>query len=990
VKQETRKRIHGNVTRAEARKKLKSLKGEPRLLAGLNPEQRQAVTHGDGPLLILAGAGTGKTKVITHRIAWLIDQKKAKPDEILALTFTEKAASEMADRVYDLVPLGDAPANISTFHSFGDALLREFSYELKLPPNFTIMGEAEQVMFLEQHLFELPLDFLRPPGRPAKFLQKIAKAISRAKNENISPENYAAWVAKEERRVAGLPDPEVKADAQYDLKVQQEIAGAFKLYEQRKLERYRLDYADQVYLAVRLLSRNPVVRRRLRERFKYILVDEYQDTNVVQNQLLNLLAGPEGNLTVVGDDDQSIFAFQGSSISNILGFEETHPRAKRVVLTENYRSTQQILDAAHRLIQQNQDRLELKDQIDKKLTATVPPGPEVALERRQTVEDEADFVAEYIKQKQAKGTKYSEMAILIRVKSLIDPFRQALAVRDIPALAEGTGRLFDEPVIKLCVSFLRAVVDPLDSAALKYLSESSAYRMPQDDIFALAKQMRTTNRPLWELLPEAKGLTEAGSKAADKIREDLSKAAEQARDLDVGRVLYTWLAATGLLNRLRDEADERDARAARNAAKLFSRLQQFVRSSDDSSAAEWVRHLDDIIAIEDESVAAETDTDYDAVRILTAHSAKGLEFEVVFVSGTAQVKFPLKFNPETISPDPLLKDRPTGSSHLSEERRLFYVAMTRAKRELILTAASDYHTKFPWKISQFASEALGQSLTSILPADSPQPVDRINQSRPAPKVRTPYAAPERIRLSHTSIAAYQTCPLKYYWEFVVGLQEEPSHAMLYGTLMHQVIQEINLARAHGKDVTLEDALGWYEDSWRGEHFMSKEHERSVYEQGKQTLTRFVKEELTREPPTAVEDRFAVPLKGCVVEGKYDRIDRHAGKATIVDYKTGRVNSQAEADRRVKEDKQLTLYSLAYHEQHDALPDQVVFNYIDSALSAVGRRTESAIVRMRSDIERVAADIRAGKFEPNRHPHECSTFADCPGHKPTHRTAEGWY
>lgn len=959
------------------------------LLKGLNPQQRDAVTHGDGPLLIIAGAGTGKTSVVTRRIAWLIEQGRAEPDEILALTFTDKAAVEMQERLLGL--LSRVPDHIQTFHAFGDSILREYSYELGLPSDFAVLGEAEQVIFLDEHLFdELPLTRLKPYGRPAKFLQSLAKVFSRAKNENKSPADYEAWVAKETARVATLKDPKQKADAAHELEIQREIAAAFVVYERLKDEKHRLDYADQVYKVVRLLTEQPVIRQRLADRFKFVLVDEFQDTNVVQNELLNLLVPPgEGNLNVVGDDDQSIFSFQGSAISNILEFEETHGDAKRVVLTTNYRSTQQILDASHDLIAENPDRLEAKDQIDKRLKATGPDGPKVVFEPNLTVDDEADRVAAHIAERHPR-TPYYEMAILVRVKSLIEPFAQALRARGIPYRAEGTGRLFDQPEIKLCVSFLRVVSDPGDSAALKYLAQSPVYDFPQADLLALARRVRQTHRSLWQLLDELdETYSTDARRVAERLRADVTKFAKLAPDLTVAQLLFSWLEQSGYTKFLREHAPEQEAAAA-NLARLFDRLRQFVAVAENRTAEAWIKHLDDIIAIEDESVSAETDAHFDAVPIVTVHAAKGLEFEVVFVVGCVQGKFPTYMRGgESVHCNQLLANPPDKERHREEERRLFYVAMTRAKRELILTAATDYRSKKPWRLSEFVSDVVGPEAVSLLPKVTADPLAKIAQSRPLPPLAVGYEPPELIPLSFTSLKSYQTCPLKYYWEHVIGLRSEPTFTLQYGTLIHQVIQQINLAKLHGQAPSEAQVTEWFDGAWKGEYFLSATHEKEARERGKRTMLRFLKEEADREPPTAVEEQFAFPLAGCVVKGKYDRIDRHKGKVTIVDYKTGQVDAQEVADDRARKDPQLTLYALAHFEQTGALPDQVVFNYVDSGLAGVSTRTEAQIEKMRAEIEEQAEKIRHDDFQhPNRSPHECSPFADCPGHRVPHRTEMG--
>lgn len=967
----------------QAGQQLKELVGESKLLEGLNPDQLKAVTHGSGPLLILAGAGTGKTAVITRRIAWLIEQGKTEPDEILALTFTEKAAAEMQGRLFDL-GLGQVPEHISTFHSFGDSLLKEFSYELGLPPDAPIMGAAEQVIFLEEFLFDqLPLKKLKPTGRPAKFLAGLARTFSRAKNEGISPTDYAAWVTKETAAVEKEADPELKTQRQYDLEIQSEIAAAFHVYEDLKRERHRIDFADQVYLPLKLLKENDAIRQRVAKRFKYILVDEFQDTNVIQNELVNRLAGSGGNLTVVGDDDQSIFGFQGAAIENILEFEKNHQNPSRVVLTTNYRSTQQVLDAAHQAVAKNSGRLEEIDKLDKRLKAAKGDGQKVLFDPAGTVDDEAEQAAAYFAGRHSE-VPWSEMAILVRTKSMIEPFAQALRARGIPYIAEGTGKLFDRPEVKMVVSFIRAISDPLDSANLRYLITGPAYGFPQDRFFTLAEQMRRTHQPLWELLGEMAESEDAEAGLAGRIREDLLRYAETGRDLDVARTTYAWLEHVGYTRRLKSPEEEV---AARNLVRLFDRLKQFVRVAEDPTPAGWVNHFEDIIALEDESVATETDDHFDAVRIMTIHASKGLEFEIVRVVGLAARKFPGDFRRDAISPAPLLNHPPTKERHQQEERRLFYVAMTRAKSELILSAASDYRTKRPWRLSEFVTDVVGPEATEAMKTSPIDPAAQLAQSRPLPVVASGWTPPERIELSHTALESYRTCPLKYYWEYVIGLREAPNHNLQYGTALHEVIQQVNLAKAHGQTPELTQVREWLEAAWQSEHWLSAAHEQEGKERAQQTVARFLKEESTREAPTAVEEGFSFAVEGAVVSGKYDRIDRHHGRVTIVDYKTGQMDSQEKADKRVKTDRQLTIYALAHQEQVGKLPDQVVFNFVDSGISAVGTRTDKQTDKMRSEIEEIADRIKAGNFTPNTAQHQCSPFADCPGDYTPHRTQE---
>jgi DNA helicase-2/ATP-dependent DNA helicase PcrA len=343
------------------------LRVQPPLLADLTARQRKAVTHGDGPLLIVAGAGTGKTTVITRRIAWLIAEKRALPSEVLALTFTDRAAFEMIERVDRLVPYGHNDAQISTFHAFGDRLLRDHALEAGLSDQSTVLSRAEQIIFLREHLFELPLDRYRPLGDPTRFLSALVTLISRLRDEDVAPGAYQAAAGRMADAAAAAPDDEPLVER---AATHAELAATYDAYERLMRGSDRIDFGDQVSLSLRLLREHPAVLAEVRGRYRYILVDEFQDTNHAQWELVKLLAAEHGNVTVVGDDDQSIYRFRGAALGNILGFRETYPKAGSVVLVDNYRSRQPILDAAHRLIRHNDpERLEAREGIDKRLKA---------------------------------------------------------------------------------------------------------------------------------------------------------------------------------------------------------------------------------------------------------------------------------------------------------------------------------------------------------------------------------------------------------------------------------------------------------------------------------------------------------------------------------------------------------------------------------------------------------------------------------------------
>jgi len=337
----------------------------------LNKEQKKAVEFGEGPLLIIAGAGTGKTTVITERIKYLISSGQAKPQEILALTFTEKASREMEERVDLALPYGVIQMWISTFHSFCDRILRNEGLAIGLDPNFKLMTEAVTIQFFRTNLFAFDLSYFRPLGNPTKFISGMIQHFSRLKDEDVSPNQYMEWVKSKSQnpKLKQIPKSktQIKDEEKEDLDKYKELANAYRTYEELKTKHGVMDYGDLITYTLKLFRTRKNILKNYQEQFRYLLIDEFQDTNFSQNELAMLLAGTTQNITVVGDDDQAIYRWRGAAISNIIQFRKHFPKAKIVVLTKNYRSTKEILDRSYQLIQNNNpDRLEAVEKIDKK------------------------------------------------------------------------------------------------------------------------------------------------------------------------------------------------------------------------------------------------------------------------------------------------------------------------------------------------------------------------------------------------------------------------------------------------------------------------------------------------------------------------------------------------------------------------------------------------------------------------------------------------
>src|SRR6267142_900793 len=651
-------------------------RGAERILEGLNPPQAAAVTHETGPLLIVAGAGTGKTTVIPRRIAWLIATRRARPDEILALTFTDKAAAEMEERVDTLVPYGYADVEIATFHAFGDRILREHALEIGLTPDFRVLNRAEQTIFFRDRLFELPLAHYRPLGDPTRHLQALITLISRCKDEDISPEEYQAHAGRLEREAAAAVDYE---EARERAAQQRELAATYAKYEELMTRDGCVDFGDQIVQVLRLLRRRPYVLGAYQRRFRYILVDEFQDTNHAQFELVKLLAARHSNVAVVGDEDQAIYRFRGAAISNILGFLDVYHDAAQIVLTENYRSTQEILDCAYRLIvHNNPDRLEVRNGINKRLTAVPGRGAMPVHWHYETGTQEADAVAQTIREKIAAGAwKPDDVAILVRSNGDADQFLRSLNVKGVPWTFSGNSGLYDRPEIRLLIAFLRALVHTDESVSLHYLASSDLYEVPIVDLTRCSTYADRRHGHLFDVLRRSAEISElrdqigeAGHAAIRHLVGDLERYMELGREMPTGELLYQFIRDSGWLMRLYREETARDVAEAKNITKFFDRVQAAARTLRYDNVREFVKHLDALIDAGEDPAVAEADVETPAVRVLTVHKAKGLEFPVVFLVTLAQDKFPLRRRRDAFElPEALIKETlPSADFHQQEER----------------------------------------------------------------------------------------------------------------------------------------------------------------------------------------------------------------------------------------------------------------------------------------------------------------------------------
>ncbi len=953
----------------------------PNITKNLNPEQKKVVQHKSGPLLIIAGAGTGKTTVITHRIAHIIQKKWARPSEILALTFTEKAAAEMEERVDRLVPYGYTDMWISTFHAFGDRLLRDFSIDLGLPANFKVLTSTEQAIFMHENIYAFDLNQLRPIASPLTHIHAMLNHFSRLKDELISPEEYQTFAEKNLKTIKAKKDVNDVLEAEKIL----ELANAYQRYQDLMIQAGNLDFGDQIFLTHKLLKENKKVLTDCQKKFKYILVDEYQDTNFAQNKIVKLLASKDKNITVVGDDDQSIYRFRGASISNILDFTKSFKDSTQIVLNKNYRSTKEILDLSHKLIQHNNpERLEIKNKINKKLTSALS-GENPSLIYSDTLSGEADSVVEKILElKQTEGLNYNDFALLARANNHTEPFIQALNAKGIPHIFSGASGLFSQPEIKMVISFLKCLGYNDDNLSFYNLATSKIYKISHELMTKYYTIAKRKNRSITDIFENPKQLKL--SDELDPILTDIKKYRDRKNE-PVGEVLYDYLVEKRYLKNLTKNLSTENEIEIYNIAKFFDRIAEFNHSSEERGVLRFLENIELILEAGDEYSSSDIDPDIDAINILTAHSSKGLEWPVVFILNCVADRFPSRRkNDQLPIPDELIKESlPEGDFHIQEERRLFYVASTRAKNYLYLTSAKDYGGKRVKKLSPFVLELLDDASVNNVTSKS-NPMQKIVRHKKI--VNKPYPIPakfqqEIISLSRAQIDDYYTCPQKFYYAHIVKIPLLENHYLMYGTAIHAALDHYFQRKIAGQKPDYKQLISDFKRTFRNVGFITREHEDRRYKTGLETLSRFYNQD-QKEPviPAAVEERFEFSENKIKVNGRYDLIVDKGKDASIIDFKTSKVKDQKDADRRVKDSTQMKIYALAWYEKFGFIPKSILY-FIEYDLRGEVVYKPKQLEKTKEMILEVGKGIKSGKLKATPAQRQCSLcpYSDiCPQSK----------
>lgn len=949
------------------------------ILTHLNNEQRKAVTATEGPVLIVAGAGTGKTRVITTRVAHLLKTKKdLKPENILALTFTDKATDEMQERVESMIGEDAGDMWIFTFHAFARKILAENGSHIGIPANFNILNDVKKWIILKKLLPDFKLEYYLQLADPAGVLKGFVNFISRAKDELILPEEYLRYAEglrkSFEKDKKGLESQERKA-RELEVKREEEVARIYNIYQERSLQDKALDFGDLIIYTIKLFKERPNILSMYQKQFKYIVVDEFQDTNIAQIELLHMLSAKHKNVCVVGDDDQAIYRFRGASYASFLKFKDKFPELKTIKLTQNYRSSGNILESAGRLITHNGvDRYDP----DKNLWTEKGAGPAVKVLVAHEYRDEAKAVSDEIealyRSFKGENKRYSNIAVLYRAHMHKDILLRELKNRGIPvSVVRGVG-LFQTEEIRDLVAYLKIVIDPSDSVSLTRVLTLSTWDIDIEDLITISNMAARREVPVYEIIKDPQALHKISKKAKRELkefREDLKELMRIAKREDAAELFRALIERSGYISSLQKVKGAENEQKIFNISKLFRFIIDYLKNNNDQSLAGFLSYLDFYMQASGDEDQEDISVDEDAIRLMTIHSAKGLEFPYVFLISLVQNRFPTMKRRQAIPfPDSLMKERlPQGDFHKEEERRLCYVAMTRAQKALFLSCIDKSRNRPSIFLKEImidkAMESGSISYTDIALTNDVQ--DRISELLDRFKVAEEkkgkrFALPKPKKLSFTQLDTFRKCPMQYKFSYIYRIPRKIKSHLTFGTNVHTTLEDFFTHVQKGEEVNQKALLELFDRHWHEFKYESRMDAANYRKTGERCLKVFFEKhkDMLHKPPLYLEKKIDLKVGDFVLDVRIDRIDDLGGnKIEVIDYKTGKEKDESYAD----EDLQLSIYGLACKEVLKLDPVRLSFYYVKPNKKVSTVRSNEDFEGTKKIINDIGSKILAEKFEP---------------------------
>jgi DNA helicase-2/ATP-dependent DNA helicase PcrA len=938
--------------------------------------QREAIEHVDGPMLVVAGAGTGKTSVLIHRIARLVEQGHAQPEDVLSLTYTVAAAGEMRNRVRTLV---GKPIHSATFHDYCFDLLKRSERD------FRVLDEKDLWIYLRKRIHELHLEHYVRAANVGQFLNDLLNFLTRCHDELVTPEKYAEYVARLERGESSIPRVAKSKDQLSDAEVIarcQEIARVFATTERWLREENLGTFGHMITRAHELLASDEKLLAAERARSRFVLVDEFQDANFAQIQILALLGGAGGNVFGVGDPDQAIYHFRGASSAAFHLFRRHFPQTRLVVLGKNRRSTTPILQCAFAVVDKNPPVFAANDRAFSYHRAPLQSAREE--QARQEGKTLATFLVEMIsfagrdaeaadvvsfieETRRRTRCQWKDFGVLYRSHLNRDEVVQRLAEREIPFSIENMD-VSDTPEVRDLFACVAVVVDLGSDASLFRVAA-----LPQFDVDplqlraalrAIAKDSKEgTVTPLASVLDGVAG----GRAVLDSVR--------QARDEVNRKQAKTYAALQLIAKQFRLDLNSPILQAALKFAETWEKKPK----TETKELGEWIEYLNYFREACGVIPLASKD-DEDAVRLMTAHGVKGLEFPHIFILRATSPSFPSSYKERLVELPLELRDPDSATGgddktlHDQEERRLFYVAMTRARDSLriygkqgigndktppgFMRALISNQSLQPWLRARPALPSQPELIEIAAGADAAYP----QGSRLPAWLELPAIEGLGARLSASAVETYESCPLQFKFEREWKLSRQVHAAMQNGAAMHRVLRTYYDSVRLGRPRTDDEWMQLFcEDE--GISGIQDDYQRALYlKQGVEQLQDFLAATRTAPAPEVLhtEEWFDVEIAGTKVAGRIDRMDRAPdGSVNIVDYKTGKAQSQEDAD----ESLQLSIYAMAAHEKWGYRVGALVFHNLEGNVPVFSRRSEFQLEEARGRVLAAARNIAAGDFDP---------------------------
>jgi len=881
----------------------------------LNAKQKEAVEAIEGPVMVVAGPGTGKTQIIAMRIANILKETQSDAGNILALTFTNSGVWAMKKRLLEIIGPASYKVHIHTFHSFCNEVIQTFPEKFIFSDQINQLGDLDQILLIREILANTDFKILKTPKSPYHYQGSILDSIKKLKQENISPQNFRKTVFKEIQAIKtsddllnekGINKGKIKTkyvDELNQLEKDLELALAYELYQKKLAQTGQYDYADMIIFVAEKLKKDKELLSYFQEKFQYILVDEYQDTNSAQNEIVRLLARfySEPNLFVVGDDEQSIYRFQGAALENILDFVKHYPAAKIIVLTENYRSGQKILDASRNLIQNNEHQIFNLLKIEKKLISKKEITDKIYTAQFSNNMVEDFFIVEKIKQLIKKGIDPSEIACIYKEHKDSDNLAELLSKHNIAFSQNNSENVLDDADISKIISLLTVIDNPYNGPKLFEVMNFSFLNLNQLDIYRAANLASQQRQELFEIITSKK-IHFNNQKQINKLVRLILSGLTDFHNKTFAQAFENLINECGYLDYLLSLPD---APIKLNRLKsLFDEIKMLNRKNKNMSLRVFLQFIEDIQTNNLKIAEEPLDVSMAGVKLITAHQSKGLEFSHVFIMhltdghwGNKQKKQMIKF------PNGLLKNQSTIGEAEEEERRLFYVALTRAKKELFLSFAEHYRENATQELpSKFVAELPTKLLTKIKAEPFEKQFIKRLKSSLKPRVWHPAKdmkkflteLAQKYVLNATALNAYLVCPKNFFFDQFLKVPKVKNYNLAYGSAAHFALERFfkkqkQTLKLPSKNYFLKE----FKVGLDKEILTESEYQQAV-KQAKNYLEKyfdFYKAEWSRKTPLALEYNFGfhnVHYETIPINGKIDKIeilDKLSKQVKIIDYKT---------------------------------------------------------------------------------------------------------